>query len=244
MTVLKLAILSLAVAGLLLAAGDVNAARKKRYKEVEVKNGGTIEGTVVFKGQVPMVKTPIPEKDRATCGNDRNEPILIVGKDQGVKDVIVYLRRISKGKKWLKPAKPLVLRNAKCHFEPHVMVARVGKLKIINEDPVLHNNHGYYGQRTAFNMAIPKQGETILAPLRRGGMAAIRCDVHAWMHAHVYITRKPYYTITGVDGRFSIADIPPGKYTLFVRQGNIKNVEVPVEVGANGRLNLTVELHI
>jgi hypothetical protein len=124
------------------------------------------------------------------------------------------------------------------------MVMRPGKLTVINEDPVLHNTHGFYGQRTAFNMAIPKQGQTIKAPLRRGGMAAIECDVHAWMHAHVYMTRNPYYMITGADGTFSISDIPPGKYTLFVRQGNIKNVEVPVEVAKDGKLNLTVVLKI
>ena len=124
------------------------------------------------------------------------------------------------------------------------MVARTGKLTLSNEDAVLHNTHGFYGQRTAFNIAIPKQGQTIKAPIRRGGMVAIKCDVHAWMHAHVYVTRNPYYTITGADGTFNIGDIPPGKYTLFARQGNIKNVEIPVEVKPDGKLDETVELRI
>ena len=39
----------------------------------------------------------------------------------------------------------------------HVQVARRGKIDIVNSDPILHNTHGYYGKRTAFNVALPIQ---------------------------------------------------------------------------------------
>ena len=39
-------------------------------------------------------------------------------------------------------------------FVPDVQVIPAGPLDVVNKDPVLHNTHGYYGKRTAFNMAL------------------------------------------------------------------------------------------
>jgi len=39
-----------------------------------------------------------------------------------------------------------------------VQVIRTGKLDVVNNDPVLHNTHGYYGKRTVFNLALPNKG--------------------------------------------------------------------------------------
>ena len=159
----------IAIAGALIASPALAA---KKYKGGAVKDGGVIRGSVVFKGPVPRLQVVIPQKDRATCGNDREQPALIVGPTSGIRDVIVYIKKIKQGKPWAKPAKAAVLRNVKCRFEPHVQVMRKGKLTVVSEDPILHNTHGFYGKRTAFNMALPKMGERIEASLRADGSGA------------------------------------------------------------------------
>jgi hypothetical protein len=233
------------LAGMIVIAGTLiasSALAAKKYKGGVVENGGVIRGSIVFKGPVPTLKVVIPEKDRAACGNDREGPALIVGPNKGVRDVIVYIKKIGKGKPWAKPAEAAVLTNVKCRFEPHVQVMRKGKLTIVNDDPILHNTHGFYGKRTAFNMALPKQGERIEASLRRTGLARMECDAHAWMRAYVYVAKNPYWAITGDGGAFVLPDLPPGSYTLVVAQGHVKTLEVPVTVKAGGEAVVSIEL--
>ena len=233
------------VAGMIAIAGALAASpafAAKKYSGGEVGNGGVIRGSVVFNGTMPVLKIVIPEKDRAACGGDREEPALITGPKNGVRDVIVYIKKIGQGKPWARPAKAAELRNVECRFEPHVQVMRKGKLTIINDDPVLHNTHGFYGKRTAFNIALPKQGERIKASLRRTGLVRMECDAHAWMRAWVYVARNPYYAITGDGGAFSLTGVPPGNYTLVAVQGNVNTVEMPVTVKPGGEAVVTIEL--
>ena len=46
-------------------------------------------------------------------------------------------------------------------FVPHVQVIPAGSLEVVNSDPILHNTHGFYGRRTAFNLALPNKDQRI-----------------------------------------------------------------------------------
>src|ERR1700758_2121735 len=83
------------------------------YDVIAVSGGGKIEGKVVFQGDVPTKKI-IPTKNREVCGGPRDEPLILVGPDKGVEDVIVYLKEVPKGKAWGKPPKPPEIDNVKC----------------------------------------------------------------------------------------------------------------------------------
>src|SRR3546814_17564655 len=80
------------------------------------------------------------------------------------------------------------------------------------------NTHGFYGRRTAFNLALPNQGQRIKADLTRPGLVRVECDAHGWMLAWIYVADSPYYALTGEDGSFSLTDVPPGDYTLVTWQ--------------------------
>ncbi len=211
------------------------------YEVVAVSGGATITGKVVYQGRVP-VKKIIPTKDTAVCGGARDEPQVLLGPDQGVQDAVVYLKDVQKGKAWGKPDKTPVLDQEKCRFEPPVQVIRAGKLDIVNSDPVLHNTHGFYGRRTAFNLALPDKGMTIPVELSRPGMVRVECDAHGWMMAHVYVAANPYYALTGKDGSFSIKDVPPGQYTLVTSQDYLGDSETAVTVKSGETVKLSIEL--
>lgn len=220
----------------------VTSAEAAKYKGGTVDNGGVILGTVLFSGDVPNIAITIPQNDQNVCGEDREQPALTVGAETGVADVVVYLKKIDVGKAWPETDSPANLLNINCRFEPHMQVMRKGKLNIVNDDPVLHNTHGFYGERTAFNLALPNQGEEIKGSLKRAGFARLECDAHAWMRAYVYVAKNPYWAITDADGRFSLTDVPAGEYTLVVAQGRIPAVETLVQVSANGEMNFTIDL--
>ena len=211
-----------------------------KYQEVAVSDGGTIRGKVVFNGVVKK-KTVLPTKDKRICGKLRKEPLILVGDGGAVRDSIVYLKGIGSGKPWPEVMTQVpVLDQESCKFQPHVQVARQGSLDIINSDPVLHNTHGYYGKRTAFNVALPEQNQKVTKVLKLPGTVKVDCDAHGWMLGWVQVVDNPYFFQTGDDGTFSIADVPPGDYTLAAWQEWVGEIEIPVTV----RAGETTELHI
>lgn len=213
------------------------------YQAVTVGDGGTIKGKVVFQGSPPPMKKIIPTKDQHVCGGIREEPQIVLAPDKGVQDVIVYLKKVEKGKAWVKPTKTPELNNLKCRFEPYVQAVPVGsELEIVNSDPVLHNTHGFYDRRTAFNVAMPKQGERVKSKLERPGLVRVECDAHGWMRGWIYVADNPYYAITSKDGTFTIADVPPGTYTLVTWQEYTGAMEIPVTVKGKEVVPVTVEL--
>ena len=211
------------------------------YDVVAVSGGGRIDGKVTFQGAVP-VKKVIPTKDKDVCGGPRDEVQIIVGADKGVQDAVVYLKEVPKGKAWAAVDKVPVLDQEKCQFKPAVQVVRTGKIDIVNSDPVLHNTHGFYGQRTAFNLAMPDKGMKISSEVPRPGLVRVECDAHGWMLAHIYVADSPYYALTKADGSFSITDIPPGTYTVIAAQHFTSDTETQVTVKGGETAKIAVEL--
>jgi Carboxypeptidase regulatory-like domain len=211
------------------------------YDEVTVSDGGKIEGKVLYQGNVPIKKI-IPTKNKEVCGDPRDEPQVLVGADKGVQDAVVYLRGVTAGKAWGPQEKPPVLDQKHCKFIPTVQVIRAGTIEIVNSDPVLHNTHGFYGKRTAFNLALPNEGMTIPADLPRSGLVRVECDAHGWMLAHIHVADSPYYALTGADGSFSITDVPPGEYTLVSSQNYLGDTETPVTVKAGEAVQLSIAM--
>jgi plastocyanin len=211
------------------------------YDAGPVTGGGTIDGKVVYNGAVPSRKI-IPNKDVEVCGGIRDEPLVEVGPDKGVKNAAVYLVQVAKGKAWPAASKPPELDNIKCRFEPEIQVIPAGPLDVVNKDPVLHNTHGYYGNRTAFNMALPNQGQDIQTELTRAGAVRVDCDAHGWMEGWIYVVDNPYYAITGEDGKFSITDVPPGTYMLVAIQSYTGPIQQSVTVAGGKSTTLTIEL--
>ena len=213
-----------------------------KYEEAAVSGGGTVQGKVVYNGSIKK-KTVLPTKDKRVCGKVRKEPLILVGDGGAVQDSVVYLKGIGSGKPWPEMlARVPVLDQEGCKFHPHVQVARQGSLDIINSDPVLHNTHGYYGKRTAFNVALPEKDQKVTKVLKQPGTVKVDCDAHGWMLGWVHVVDNPYFFQTGEDGTFSIADVPPGEYTLAVWQEWLGETEYPVTVTAGGTTELDIDL--
>lgn len=211
------------------------------YQEGAVSGGGTIKGKVVYNGRNPT-RTILPTKDQNVCGQIREEPEVFVGADKGVQEGIVYLTGVTSGKPWPAAAKAPTLDNKACAFSPRVQVIGAGTIAISNSDPVLHNTHGFYGRRTAFNVALPNQGQTVPVELTRPGQARIECDAHGWMLGYVYVVDNPYHVLTDKNGAFEIRDIPPGDYTLVANQEFTGPTEIKVTVKSGETIEVPVEL--
>ncbi len=211
------------------------------YEAGAVTDGGVISGKIIYTGNVPIKKI-IPTKDAEVCGAPREEPLITVGADQAVQNAVVYLVEVAKGKAWAPPGKLPELNNIKCAFEPVIQVMPAGMIDVVNKDPVLHNSHGYYGKRTAFNLAQPIVDQRIPTELKRAGEVRVDCDAHGWMEGWIYVVGNPYFAITGADGKFSITDVPAGSYKLVAVQPYAGPMELDVTVTAGQAAEMTIEL--
>ena len=71
-----------------------------------------------------------------------------------------------------------------------------------------------------------------------------KCDVHPWMFAYVSVFDNPYFAVTGPDGHFKIANVPPGKYTLEAHHRKAGVLTKDVEVKATGNAEAALEFEV
>jgi hypothetical protein len=197
------------------------------YEETAVSNGGTVLGAVRFVGELPpplsfeLRRYP----DRVYCGGlsdgsgYRRLRAVSVGEQHGLKDVIVTIEGVEKGK-------PFALSETRidaniCQFVPFVSVMREGyPLTVTNMDAVAHDLQVY--EREAEHIfimfhrpALTKSGTGDVIRFtggRRG--VTMQCGMHPYMQGHGLAVTNPYYAVTGLDGTFLISDVPAGTYRL------------------------------
>ncbi|MBF0464136.1 MAG: carboxypeptidase regulatory-like domain-containing protein [Nitrospirae bacterium] len=215
-----------------------------KYEVVDVKDGGSIKGIVKTSG-APADPVLDINKDTEYCGKSHPAGMYVVGAGGGVKNVIVAVEDITKGK--AAPKTDTVIDNHKCAFEPLVSIAYMGQKYIMkNSDPIFHNTSiglilAPGKKRTVYNLALPNKDQTIEKPVKVAGLESVSCDAHSWMRAFVYATPNPYAAITDDKGSFEIKDIPAGKYKVkFWHEGfGEAVVDVEVKAGATATLDHT-----
>ena len=220
------------------------------YTAASVSGGGTISGMVMFKGDVPEMKMLEITKDQAICGaTEKYEETLVVGEGNVLKNTIVYLIDISKGKDFDKTAKPEIDQKG-CQFNPHVQVIPVGaRLTMLNNDKVNHNVHIF----SSINKPVNKQQTKNRKKMRLAGVkkvegpVPVKCDIHGWMSAWIAYVPHPYFAVTNEKGEFTLEDVPAGTYKLgYWHEACGTNsgspASVTVEAGGTVTQNFTLKL--
>ena len=233
------AIVGLAAATALVSTPAASYAEEEdAYEEVEVTDGGSLSGRVYFDSDYPEAETIRPTRDGDTCGiRIPSEEFVVDPDNRGLAGAIVQVIGVTEGKPFAK-VKPQ-LTQLKCRYEPHVQVVRPGtRVKITNQDAILHNVHAYDGDKTLFNIAQPIQGQVTPLKLKKAGMVRFACDVHNWMDAWVLVVDNPYFAVTDAAGRFSIDDLPPGDYEITMWHEVLGTSTKSASIAKNGTAEL------
>ncbi len=211
------------------------------YEEIEVKDGGTIAGTVLFSGDPPVPAKIEVTKDVEVCGQtEKVEEALLVGPNKGVKNVVVSINDIQKGKK---KGEGGVLDQKECIYTPRVVLSPVAtELTILNSDGILHNVHTHSTKNPPFNRAQPKFRKEMKETFAHPETFKVTCDAHGWMSGWLVIKAHPYYAMTDETGTFHMTEVPPGDYELKFWHETLGELTQPVSVKANEEAKVSVEM--
>ncbi|MGH7812177.1 MAG: cupredoxin domain-containing protein, partial [Candidatus Binatia bacterium] len=175
-----------------LAAAPVSAIAQ--YKGGDVKDGGSISGTVKFKGTAPAPKKLDVGKDKEVCDKAPKYDQSLVVKDGNLANAVVTITDIKSGKKM--DAKKVTLDQNGCEYKPHVLAFPAGTaVEILNPDGILHNVHSYSKVNSPFNQAQPKFKKSLEVKIDKPEVVEVKCDVHGWMHGWLVATANPYFAV-------------------------------------------------
>jgi len=182
---------------------------------------GDISGTITLKGTPPPEKEITPIKDDPNCSPlHKTLPktrFYVVGPKGELGDVFVTLKGIS-GKSTGPSSPPAVLDQRGCQYEPYVLAMQTDqKLLVKNSDPVAHNIHptpAVAGNKEENKMQVPNGPDLTFSFPKPELFLKVLCNVHTWMFAYICVVDHPYFAVSDKDGKYTIKNVPDGKYTV------------------------------
>ena len=215
----------------------------------QLSRAADITGTITLKGTAPAEKELTPIKDDPNCSAAYASGLpktkfYVVGAGGELADVIVSLKGIS-GKSTGASAAPVVMDQKGCLYMPQILAVQTGQKVIVkNSDPCVHNVHTKPTANAEANQVqMPGGADLTFTFDKPEPFLKFQCDVHPWMFAWVTVIDHPYFAVSDKDGKFTIKNVPPGKYTLEAAHRKLGAQTADIEVKADGAAqNFTFEV--
>ena len=129
-----------------------------------------------------------------------------------MRSVVVYLKGVTPNSPV--PASRAEIRQEHESFAPRVLaVTRGSTVDFPNFDPYFHNVFSLSGAGT-FDLGRYPEGQTRSRQFSRPGIVKVYCHIHSHMSATILVMDHPHFTTPDDSGAFSLAEVPPGDYTL------------------------------
>jgi len=172
-------------------------------------------------------------------GQVSSKPELLVSAKGGIQNVVITIEGIEGPFK----ADPIEISQESKTYIPRISVSMVGNdLTFLNHDAMLHNVHGYSGEKTLYNFAMPKFLKKKVTKLDEAGLRRVRCDVHQEMIAYVVVAENPFYAITNEAGLFQIDSLPAGTYKIKAWHETLGESEQTVTITQGKKTAVIFEL--
>jgi plastocyanin len=199
---------------------------------------GSLAGTVKYDGIIPHARLIHMDADPicyAVNHGNVNSQSIIVGDNNTLGDVFVYIKSGLARTDYPPPAQAAVINQAGCNYSPHVIGVMAGqKVKFLNPDGTLHNVHVMCRINPEFNASMPDFRKELEVSFDKPEfMFPVQCDVHPWMKGWMAVLSHPFFAVTGPDGKFEIKNIPAGTYEIEAWQEKLGTKTATVTVTDN-----------
>jgi hypothetical protein len=179
--------------------------------------GGVINGKVTYTG-TPAMPEAINMSKEPECVKLNSKPRMtediVTGPGNTLQNVVVY---ISGGAPDISSAStaPAIFDQQNCHYTTHVLAFRVGQeVKMFNSDPLSHNIHPIPSINREWNKIQLPGTPPFAYAYANQEFIPVKCNLHPWMRAYFAVLKTSHFAVTGENGRFTLPDLPPGRYTV------------------------------
>ncbi|HVG83335.1 MAG TPA: carboxypeptidase regulatory-like domain-containing protein [Vicinamibacterales bacterium] len=221
---------ALALSALMLAAvSAVAAAAADPTARAQRSAPGGIRGRLVL-AQAPRSNERRPEVASPGAGGFRERTDRRAG--------VVYLEQAPRGA-FDEPVRVrAVMDQQNERFEPHLLAVTVGTMvEFPNSDRTYHNVFSL-SRAKRFDLGRYATGKSKSVLMDRPGVVRVFCDIHSHMNAFVLVFAHPFFDVTEPDGRYELANVPPGSYTVVGWHEGEPRVERAVTVSSGSWVEL------
>ena len=165
---------------------------------------------------------------------DLTDRSVLVGADGGLANVVIEV--VVAGVEPSPAAEPYVMDQSGCRYEPHVLAVPAGAtLEYRNSDAVGHNVHTYARRNDSMNRTVAAGGAATQVYAKRDSIE-VKCDIHPWMNAWVYVSEASHVVVSAADGSFALPALPPGEHKLVAWHEQLGGATGKLVVGADGAI--------
>jgi plastocyanin len=119
-------------------------------------------------------------------------------------------------------------------FTPRVLPVMVGTtVEWPNHDEIFHNVFSI-SEPKQFDLGLYKHPELKRVKFDHPGRVDAFCSIHTAMHCIILVLENPYFAAADAQGRYRIADVPPGTYKLKAWHERLPSQSKAIVVSENG----------
>lgn len=187
---------------------------------------GSIAGQINWSGvppKAPMIETfrPVPGGRAERISRSAPNVPAVDPNNQGVADVLVYLREVSaSAREWDQAPVTLELHDDRPMIRQGDAAARtIGLVRRGDGIAIVNRQDRFHAARARgaafWTFTLPDADQPIQKRLDQPGIVELSSAAgYYWMHAYLFVCEHPYCAITDSKGRFEIKNVPPGDYEL------------------------------